>query len=494
MRAISGSRVTGPLRGRRIAAAGGLLAAIALLAGTMQGPARAAGGGYTAISAGAAHTCAVTAGGAARCWGLNADGQLGDGTKASSSTPVQVSGLSSGIAAISAGGEHTCALTSAGGVTCWGRNLYGQLGDGTTTSRRTPVKVSGLSSGVLAISAGARHTCALIAGGAVECWGNNEGQLGDGTMASSSTPVQVSGLTSGVAAISAGEFHTCALTAGGAVKCWGANLYGQLGDGTRTRRLTPADVSGLSGGVAAISASDHHTCALTDSGAVKCWGDYGQVGPGTIGASLTPAPVSGLTSGVAAISAGGVHACALTAGGGVECWGTNLFGQLGDGTMTPSSTPVQVSGLSSGVAAISAGGEHTCALTSAGGVKCWGFNDDGQLGDGTTMDRSTPVKVMPPHPFALGKPKPNQKEGTAKLPVTAPGPGELALAGKGIEPTKKSVRRAGTLKLAVSAAGRAKKTLARTGAVTVEAKVTFKPAVGTLASKTKNVKLVKKRG
>jgi alpha-tubulin suppressor-like RCC1 family protein len=351
-----------------------------------------------AISAGNDHTCALTTGGGVKCWGWNAHGQLGDGTTNDHLTPVDVSGLTSGMQAISAGNYHTCALTTGGGVQCWGHNEYGQLGDGTTNDRLTPVDVSGLTSSVQAISAGNYHTCALTRGGRVKCWGRNEyGQLGDGSQNDRLTPVDVIGLTSVVQAISAGGEHTCALTTSGGVKCWGSNVHGQLGDSTQISRPWPGPggVTGLNSGVQAISAGWDHTCALTTGGGVKCWGynGYGQLGDSTTIWRPWPRDVSGLTSGVQAIAAGYAHTCALTTGTGIKCWGHNGYGQLGDGTMVRRLTPVDVSGLTSGVQAISAGNEYTCAVATGGGAKCWGYNGYGQLGDGTTSNRWMPVDV-----------------------------------------------------------------------------------------------------
>jgi len=350
-----------------------------------------------AITAGYAHTCALTSGGGVKCWGRNDYGQLGDGTTTERHTPVNVSGLASGVSAIATGMYHTCALTSGGGVKCWGDNEDGQLGDGTTTDRHTPVNVSGLASGVSAIAGGYEHTCALTSGGGAKCWGRNYwGQLGDGTTTDRHTPVNVSGLASGVSGIAGGYEHTCALTSGGGVKCWGWNSSGQLGDGTTTDHHTPVNVSGLASGVSAITAGGLHTCARTAGGGVKCWGnnEYGQMGDGTTTTRLTPVSVSGLASGVSAIDAGDSHTCARTASGGVKCWGYNFDGELGDGTTIDRHTPVNVSGLASGVSAIASGGWHTCALTSGSGVKCWGANWFGQLGDGTTTQRLTPVDVV----------------------------------------------------------------------------------------------------
>ncbi|MBS0556173.1 MAG: RCC1 repeat-containing protein [Proteobacteria bacterium] len=352
--------------------------------------------GVAAIAAGYSHTCTLSAAGAVKCWGNNVYGQLGDGSVTDRVTPVAVSGLSSGVAAIAAGGHHTCVLTTAGAVKCWGGNDFGQLGDGSATDRTTPVVVSGLGSGVAAITAGSNHTCALTTAGAVKCWGFNLlGEIGDGSTTNRSTPVAVSGLSSGVAAIAAGREHTCALTTAGAVKCWGDNYAFQLGDGSTTNRTTPVAVSGLNSDVAAITAGAGHTCALTTAGALKCWGSNvsGQLGDGSTTSRSTPVAVSGLSSGVAAISAGYSHTCALSAAGALKCWGWNSNGQLGDGSTTNRTTPVAVSGLNSGMSAIAAGSAHNCALTTAGVLTCWGLNSSGQLGDGSTTDRSTPVAV-----------------------------------------------------------------------------------------------------
>jgi alpha-tubulin suppressor-like RCC1 family protein len=398
--------------------------------------------GVAAIAAGGNHSCALTTGGAVLCWGRNAQGQLGDGTTTASSVPVAVTGLSTGVAAIAAGGNHSCALTTGGGVQCWGGNQGGELGNGSTAGSSVPVAVTGLSTGVAAIVAGGNHSCALTTGGGMLCWGaDTVGQLGNGPpLAASSVPVQVSGLTSGIAAIDASSDNTCALTAGGGVLCWGIhghlsgaanvpvsvadwstdvveiavgqgfvcvlttggaecigdNPSGQLGQGTAGQSSVPVQVIGFGSGIAAITAGYDNSCALTTGGGVQCWGGNasGQLGIGTSGlASNVPVPVTGLSSGMAAITAGTLHICALSSGGGVLCWGANFNGQLGNGGTGQSNLPVPVTGLSSGVAMIAAGWHHTCALTTGGGVQCWGQNSSGQLGNGSTSNSSLPVPV-----------------------------------------------------------------------------------------------------
>jgi alpha-tubulin suppressor-like RCC1 family protein len=352
----------------------------------------------TAIAAGYSHTCAIAKPGGVKCWGYNGHGELGDGTTSSHRTPVAVLRLGKRVRSLAAGVGVTCAVTSAGGVKCWGSNDHGELGDGTTTDRHEPVAVSGLADGVRAVVAGEALSCALTIAGAVKCWGyNHYGELGDGTTADRRTPVAVNALAR-VSAIAVGYLHACALTTAGGVKCWGYNGYGQLGDGTTINRHVPVDVAGLAHGVVAITAGGGHSCALTSRGGVVCWGSnyVGELGDGTTTRRLTPVSVAGLARGIAAIAAGGeAHGCALTTGGSVECWGYNGYGQVGDGTTTDRHAPVAVSGLATGVRAIAAGGfGHSCAITSARKVVCWGRNTSGQVGDGSTDERHARVTLV----------------------------------------------------------------------------------------------------
>jgi alpha-tubulin suppressor-like RCC1 family protein len=352
------------------------------------------------LTAGYLHTCRLSAAGGVLCWGDNGFGQLGDGTSTNRATPTNVVGLSAGVVALSAGGYQTCAVTNGGAVKCWGYNDQGQLGDGTTTSSPTPVDVVGLGAGVRSVAVGYAHTCVVTTGGAVKCWGANEsGQLGDGSTTDRLAPVDVQGLASDVVMITAGGDYsggqTCALKTNGSVVCWGNNRSGQLGDGTTTSRSTPAAVTALAAGVQEISAGDEHVCALTVGGEVQCWGFnlYGQLGNGSTDDQVTPAPVSGLGSGVRALSSGGLHSCAITSAGGVLCWGDNEYGQVGDGTTKTQLKAVPVAGLTSDARIVHAGGKSTCVLTGAGVEQCWGDNDSGELGNGTTNSTYTPVTV-----------------------------------------------------------------------------------------------------
>lgn len=352
--------------------------------------------GVTKVVGGSGHTCAVAGGGAMLCWGDNVYAQVGDGTSEERWTAVAVVGLGGNAQTAGAGGSHTCASTSAGAARCWAYNWHGQVGDGTDSDRDQPTSVVGLGSGVQMIATGMIHSCALVGGG-VKCWGaNGFGQLGDGSDTQRLVPVQVTGLTSGVQAIATGGEHSCALTAGGGVKCWGANDYGQLGNGATSEQYAPVDVSGLASGVIAISAGRFHTCAVTSGGTAKCWGanENGELGDGTNTERHAPVDVSGLANGVASIAAGQSHSCARTSGGGVKCWGSNSWGQLGDGSGSDSLVPVDVSGLASGSTSIGVGSDHSCAVVTAGRVLCWGSNQYGQLGNDANADSLEPVFVL----------------------------------------------------------------------------------------------------
>lgn len=348
---------------------------------------------YVSIAGGFEHTCALSPKGGVQCWGLNRDGQLGDGTLVAKSAPVDVIGLQSGVASVMAGGWHSCALTIADDVKCWGDLSAGAI----SNTQTSPKVIEGLGSGVRALAVGNGFTCALTQASGIKCWGSSwEGQLGDGKGSGSATPVDVIGLSANVKAIAASQGHVCAVLEDGSVRCWGKNEYGQLGDGTATDRWSPVVVTGLSG-VTHITVGIWHTCALLADGSVRCWGlnIWGQLGRGSdeLQSSPTPVVVQGVGD-VSAIRAGAGHNCALVKTGSVYCWGYNRSGQVGNGTPTNhESTPLLVSGLDAGVTELAAGNEHSCALTSSS-VMCWGKNESGQLGDGTNADRSTPVNVI----------------------------------------------------------------------------------------------------
>jgi len=342
----------------------------------------------TQISAGKEHTCAITTSGGAKCWGYNGFGQLGDNSFTSRLTPANVSELSSGVASISAGYFHTCAVMTSGGAKCWGDNSSGQIGDGSTTRRRVPSDVSGLSS-VSKISAGHGYTCAVTNEGAAKCWGS-------APWGSTHLPANISGLSENVSSIHTGYHHACVVTETGGARCWGGNNEGQLGRGTTsTFSNNPiGDVTGLTSGVVSISLGEYHTCAVTKIGAAKCWGrnSEGQLGDNTRTNRLVPSDVLGLSSGVVSVSAAKSYACAVTASGGVTCWGASSGG-LGDGTGSGSLKPIDTIGLSAGVSSVSAGEVHACAMMDSGGVKCWG--EGVQIGDGTGSRKFSPVEVLP---------------------------------------------------------------------------------------------------
>ena len=327
---------------------------------------------------------------------------------------IVVNGARLLVTSISASGTSTCAVTLEGGVKCWGANNFGQLGDGTTTARTTPVNVIGLSSGVkqVEVNPGSTFACAVLDNGQGRCWGRLtlNGNLGTGTAAPwPYTPVIVSTPASTVLTdidkIALGADTGCALRKTGAVRCWGDGRMGELGDGVAPEgsplpayaSATPVQVQGITSGATDIAAGNSHFCAV-HLGAAKCWGTaaWGETGVDGGGwnqaRQKSPRTITAANANMVSVALGLSHSCGLNASGGVICWGHNGQGQLGFGNITHS-VGVQVNGLTSGVTHLTAGLQQTCAVKN-GGAYCWGRNDTGQLGDGTAVSpRLTPVAV-----------------------------------------------------------------------------------------------------
>jgi len=325
----------------------------------------------------------------------------------------------SNVTAITAGGEHACALLADQTARCWGNNSFGEVGPGTQSDKEPmAVTVPGLS-GVTALAAGGMHTCALLTDGTASCWGENSwGQVGNGSVGTSwqITPGAVVGLT-GISTLTAmgpadeqwgdqsiNEFN-CALLTDGTVQCWGQNLHGELGLGASAAPgvlavAVPSPVVGVSGAVS-IGLGSAHACAVLDDGSVSCWGSnfghtLGSGGPAGGNDSPSPVLIAGLAGPAAAVTGGSIHTCALLRDGTVECWGTNILGQLGNGGTAAGSSglvPAPVSGIHS-AAQIASGAFHTCALLTDGTVWCWGDDLSGELGDGAaSASAAAPVLV-----------------------------------------------------------------------------------------------------
>lgn len=342
--------------------------------------------GVVSMAVGAYHGCALLSNGGVKCWD-------------SSDLVAEEIGLTEGVRTITAGARHTCALLNSGSIKCWGDNEYGQLGNKNVTQSESPVDVNGLNGTISSVVAGLNHTCAVVSGGA-KCWGS---WLGSGVERSSDTdeffpsPSDVKGLSTGVSQLTAGDDHTCAKLSSGGVKCWGRNSSGELGNGGNSDSLIPTAVQGFSSEVKEIYGGDANNCAITNSGALMCWGANSQLEVGhTVGMGLEirslPKSVIGLSTGVVDIAVGDDHSCAVLVDGSARCWGSNSNGELGDGSITGTNNPVPVIGLSSGVQQVAVGGEYSCALVG-GAVKCWGRNEEGQLGDDTKVNKMAPSDV-----------------------------------------------------------------------------------------------------
>jgi alpha-tubulin suppressor-like RCC1 family protein len=297
---------------------------------------------------------------------------------------------------VSTGAYHTCALKMDGTVWCWGRNNEGELGRGTTqnASNDFPVRITNLVN-VVAVAAGGYHTCALLAGGLVQCWGRNtEEQVGDASGAdpvAAPTGIRTFATVPGLA-IAAGGYHSCELMSDGTVMCWGANNAQQITAGSFGMSHTTITSAGVAGAVA-VTAGAYHSCALLSGGGVDCWGynNDGETGtsPGVFNTvSIPPAmQIDGsMGAGLQGTTAqGGYHTCALLTNRSIDCWGYNGHGELGNGTTSgpqPTGTPVTVTGITPPASSVASGGYHSCAIVS-GSVMCWGANESAQLGRGT---------------------------------------------------------------------------------------------------------------
>ena len=368
-----------------------------------------------AISAGENHTCAILLDGGVKCWGFNGFGQLGNGEFANAPAPKDVT---TSVQEVFLGENHTCALMIGGGMKCWGSNVFSQLGGNEINkSEFSPVDVFLDGVSVTGIGTGGDHTCALLSGGTVKCWGRNrDGQLGIASKGEvpQTTPFLIQGFSS-VEGISGGGDHTCAIsvvattgtgtstaTSTKEVSCWGKNTSGQLGTGSIADATIPTvSLLNLPPTVTPtkISAGDKHTCSLLSDGTVRCWGfnKSGQLGDGFLTDSFTPRvvqdPIAGPPSLVGAtdVSVGGGHTCVVLTGGSVKCWGSNSFGQLGVAGVLSTSVPQKITVL--GFKNVAAGDHHTCGLLDNATVRCWGSNESGQLGNEKNVSASTPEPI-----------------------------------------------------------------------------------------------------
>lgn len=369
------------------------------------------------ISAGDGHTCAVIGTASTLwCWGDNTYGQLGNGTTTSSTTPVQVVGLS-GVTAVSAGGQHTCALLADGAPRCWGRNNFGQLGNGMSPAVSAVPMTPGGPPSYTGIAAGHSFTCAMTPSQA-HCWGRGtEGQLGNGNLSNFPFPFPVS-LPGPPKAVTAGNLHACAALQSGQAFCWGHNGNGQLGVGfAGGSQPNPSQVNLFN--VDTISAGSFHTCALAPGG-TRCWGlnSDGQLGTGSFAPVPFPTPVANPNSSEQAISAGALHTCSRLSNQ-LRCWGRNQEGQRGVPNLSDTSVPVAVPAYSGEIPAVTTGASHTCVRFTSGRVDCFGWNLQGQLGNGSTTNTATPARVLDvPGVPAVTDLRPG--DGTLSLSWTAP--------------------------------------------------------------------------
>lgn len=370
-------------------------------------------GPWKTVSVGDNTTCAITKNSdSLYCWGLNDKGQIGQPINNSSpfspnSTPQLVNGIPGGVLSVSTGFTHTCAVNLQANLYCWGDNSYGQLGNNTTTSSDRPETVTSLNGNVRNVTTGNYFTCATTLDGKGYCWGNGaNGRLGNGASSNLSLPGLVSGLNTGTTQISAGESHACAIQSG-AVKCWGSGSTGALGNGGTSSSDIPINVNVLNGGISTVVSGSRYSCASSGSSSY-CWGDNteGALGNGTTTAATSPISLPESVTAVKSIAASYGTTCVVTSSGGVLCWGRNYSWNLGSNSPTNAqiNSPTQVLGLTEAFAVVEISESHSCALAQYGRLFCWGSNSYGQLGNGGTSISRTPVQANQ-LTYNLGAPK-----------------------------------------------------------------------------------------
>ncbi|QVK16776.1 DUF5011 domain-containing protein [Mycoplasmatota bacterium] len=382
------------------------------------------------LSLGCHHSSAITSEGKIFTWGRNNDSQLGDGTTTNKSTPTEITSnfndvvvekiylpISETIQKLSLGTYHSLAITSEGRIFTWGFNDYGQLGDGTTTARNTPTEITGnfnLGEGetITEVSLGYSNTSVITSEGRIFTWGcNNTSQLGDGTTTARYTPTEITshfylGDGETITKVSLGKYHSSAITSEGRIFTWGNNYYGQLGDGTTTARYTPTEITshfnlGEGETITEVILGCTHSSAITSEGRIFTWGNnnYGQLGDGTTTNKSIPTEITiGVGETITEVSLGYSHSSAITSEGRIFTWGMNYYGQLGDGTSIDKNIPIEITsnfilGFEETITEVILGHYHSSVITSEGRIYTWGANHTGQLGDGTTTNKSIPTEI-----------------------------------------------------------------------------------------------------
>ena len=333
--------------------------------GSVPNTAVPAGGAFNKVTSGTAHTCVLTTSSQIKCWGSNIYGQLGDGTTVDKLSPTLIDAATT-YTEISAGDGHTCAITTGGVLKCWGHNSSGQLGNGTTLDQVTAITID-LGTSYSQVSTSGNVTCGITIANVLKCWGyNGQGGVGDGTVIDKTSPIVINGGTT-YSKIATGALHTCGITSAGVLKCWGNNDSGQLGDSTTANKNLPVIIDGgvTYSKIAVSSFIQYHTCGVTTANVLKCWGNniYGQVGDGSTTTRPAPTIIAAGTS-FSDVSVGYVHTCAIVLTTGLlKCWGYNFYYQLGDYTSSTRLSPVQAdTGFT--YAKISASNNYTCGLTT----------------------------------------------------------------------------------------------------------------------------------